>query len=120
MKKSIWKKLKSAVGETIGETLVALLISSLALMMLAGAVSAATRMITRSQTTMDAYYRANNALDARTGAPGGSLSIALTDGATSVSLAPGQASTVSYYRNDQLGNIPVIAYAAPESGGVAP
>ena len=48
MKKSIWKKLKSAAGETIGETLVALLISSLALMMLAGAVSAATRMITRS------------------------------------------------------------------------
>ena len=104
MKKSIWKKLKSAVGETIGETLVALLISSLALMMLAGAVSAATRMITRSQTTMDAYYRANNALDARTGAPGGSLSIALT-GAGGTLMLSGSAAYVFWYSSLRRGKI---------------
>ena len=51
------KKLRSTAGESIGETLVALLISALALVMLAGAVSSASNIITRSNDAMNDYYR---------------------------------------------------------------
>ena len=45
---SALRKLHSKAGETIAETLVALLISALALVMLAGALSAAAKVITTS------------------------------------------------------------------------
>lgn len=50
------KKLHSRAGESIGETLVAVLISALALLILAGAVSAAARILTRSDTTVKGIY----------------------------------------------------------------
>ncbi len=50
------KKLHSRAGESIGETLVAVLISALALLILAGAISAATRVITRSDTAVNEFY----------------------------------------------------------------
>ena len=46
MKTNIMKKLRSRAGETITETLVSVLIGALALVMLAGAVSAASSVIT--------------------------------------------------------------------------
>ena len=46
-------KLSSHAGESIAETLFALLISSLALIMLAGAVSSAMRVVTGSKEKMD-------------------------------------------------------------------
>ena len=49
-------RLRNQIGETIGETLVALLISSLALMMLAGAISTAANIITRNKDSMNTYY----------------------------------------------------------------
>ncbi len=55
MKKKIAAKLRGRLGESIAETLIALLISALALMMLAGAVSAAANVITRSRTAMNTY-----------------------------------------------------------------
>jgi len=63
MRKRIRSKIKSCAGESIGETLIALLISALALMMLAGAVSSAAKIVTRNKTAMEEYY---------TGADGGS------------------------------------------------
>ena len=54
--KKILLKIRSQSGESIGETLVALLISSLALVMLAGAVSSASNIITRSNQVMSDYY----------------------------------------------------------------
>ena len=49
-------KLHSRAGESIGETLVALLISALALLMLAGAVSSAAKLVTRNDASMRQYY----------------------------------------------------------------
>lgn len=54
--KKMLKKLRSTAGESIGETLIALLISALALVMLAGAVSSASNIITRSNDAMNDYY----------------------------------------------------------------
>ena len=53
------KKLSSTKGESITETLVALLISSLALVMLAGAISAASNMVTKTKQKLTDYYAAN-------------------------------------------------------------
>lgn len=55
-------KLKSRSGETLGETLMALLISALALTMLAGAISAAANIVTTSKTQMTKYYAADSKL----------------------------------------------------------
>lgn len=55
MKKRIAAKLRGRAGESIAETLVAVLISALALVMLAGAISAAANVITRSRTAVNEY-----------------------------------------------------------------
>ena len=54
--KSMLSKLRSRAGESIGETLVALLISALALVMLAGAVSSAAGIVKQSNEAMGRYY----------------------------------------------------------------
>lgn len=98
-------KLKSQVGETIGETLVALLISALALTMLAGAISTAANLITKSETVMETYYTGINAL----GNPSeDGLSIALSDGAKLI----GGSDTigVQFSKNEAFSNKPIIAY----------
>ncbi|MBQ6401262.1 MAG: hypothetical protein IJI20_03135 [Firmicutes bacterium] len=58
--KKLLSKVRNKAGETIGETLVALLISSFALVMLAGAISASSGMITKSTDAMQAYYEESN------------------------------------------------------------
>ncbi|MBQ3268827.1 MAG: hypothetical protein IJH09_02805 [Clostridia bacterium] len=98
-------KLKSQIGETIGETLVALLISALALTMLAGAISTAAKLITKSEAVMETYYAGINAL----GNPGtDGLSIALSDGAKLV----GDKTTIEaqFSKNEAFSSKPIIAY----------
>jgi len=56
MLKRTMKKLRSCAGESIGETLIALLISALALLMLAGAVSSASKIVTRNKAAMEKYF----------------------------------------------------------------
>lgn len=55
-------KLKDRSGESISETLVALLISAFALVMLAGAITAASRIVQNSRQKLGAYYTANENL----------------------------------------------------------
>lgn len=54
--KQIAKKLRSRAGETIAETLVALLVGTLALMILAGMITATANIIRTSEEKMDDYY----------------------------------------------------------------
>ena len=100
-------KLSSHAGESIAETLFALLISSLALIMLAGAVSSAMRVVTGSKEKMDVYYHANNALADRdrSDAPE-TLTVDI------IGLLPsGEEISVNYWENDTLSGVPVIAYS---------
>ena len=62
MKNLIVKKLKSNSGESIAETLVAVLIAAFALLLLAGTVNSASNLITKSQNSLKGYYKANNQL----------------------------------------------------------
>lgn len=52
-------KLPSQNGETIAETLAALLIAALALVMLAGAITTSSSLVSRSREKIGDYYSAN-------------------------------------------------------------
>ena len=109
MKEKLKRKLHSQAGESIGETLAALLISSLALVMLAGAMSAASGMIVRSRSALGEYYSKNEAVaimaaDSGTAATDG---IIITDDSGTISQ---QKIDVRYYLNNSFGKNPVVSY----------
>lgn len=122
-------KLRGQSGETIAETLIALLISALALTMLAGAIGAAARVVTRSENKMQAYYQANNALatpglsDDDTDddtivnvSPGtGTMAVAKSDG-TALALADEASLDIQYTSNNEFSAKPVVAYAKSTEG----
>ena len=111
------KKLSSQAGESIGETLVALLISALALVMLAGAVSSGMRIVTNSKEKMNVYYQVNNAVaERKQTAPTidgmktigfkGTLSVSITNLLPIGKTLP----QIDYWKNEELSGIQVIAY----------
>ncbi len=107
-------KLKSTSGESIAETLVAVLISAFALLMLAGTINTASRLITGSQTKLEEYYSKNNELaDVSASRMGTSVSIS---GRTTDSINISEAfSAVPYKKIDKsdssiVGSKKLIAY----------
>ena len=125
MKQRVFNKLSKQSGETIAETLVALLIASLALVMLAGAVSSAMNTVTRSKNTMDDYYTVNNALVVRsTAAPTkGGMTVNTTNGPYTGELTVSVTDLkhentgikVTYWKNEQISGTQVITYTKPKS-----
>ena len=104
---SIRKKLNSQAGESIAETLVSLLIAALALVMLAGAMSASTNIVIRSRDKLDGYYDANEQpsgiVKKASGGKTGEMTISGSGVAT-------QSIGVYYFTNDKLGKLPVVSY----------
>ncbi len=100
MKKKLVAKLRSRAGESLTETLVALLIAALGLVILAGAISSTNSMVQRSKTVMTSYYTANNALEAQSGSK--------TD--LSVSITSFGDYPVEAYSNDVISGKTVAAY----------
>jgi len=111
MMKRASRKLKSRAGESIGETLVALLISALALVMLAGAISATGRMITTSDKQMGKYYDGDKGIVARTSSDGTLSSLTIKGDKTAIQEIH---NNVKYYKNDAFTNKPVVAYKLPD------
>ena len=111
MKKLVWKKLKGQSGETLTETLVALLIAALALTMLASMISSTTRIVTQSKATMKTYYEKNNQV-AEQGIAGAPATIIL-DPDPKGGTEDSKEYSASVYRNETLGNTPVISYRVP-------
>ena len=105
--KTIGKKLRSQVGESIAETLVAVLVIAVALTMLASMISATAGMVKKSEAKMDEYYAANSALENL--ASGNPLTISIK-GDTVVELVP-----VVSAKNEVLSK-PVIAYRMKADG----
>lgn len=116
---AVKNKLKSQTGESITETLVALLISALALTMLAGAVGATERIIQSSEKKMEKYYKANNTAIEQTAqkkGTDGTISLTLTDGSgnSKATVLPGGTEagiTVKYNSNNEFHNNTVVMYA---------
>jgi hypothetical protein len=102
---SITGKLRSKAGETISETLIALLISALALVMLAGAVSAARHMIDNSRLKFGQYYAANETITKMDGnADAGTKKMTVAEGNKEITSID-----VVTYTNDVMKQ-PVITY----------
>lgn len=114
MKHRIARRLKSRAGESIAETLIGLLIASLALVMLAGAIATATRLVLTSKDKMDRYYEADGNMATRTGGTEGpSIEITQTGGSVT------QTVPVEIYTNNVFAN-PVYAYTVTTGEGGEP
>ena len=109
--KKIHAKLCNQSGESIGETLVALLISALALVMLAGAIGSAAKVITRSNEKMTKYYQTDNKIAERATAKSGPINITMTEKTDSTLTQTTVTGTYKYYMNDEFGNTLVVGYA---------
>lgn len=97
------EKLKNKSGESISEVLVALLISALAIVLLASMIAASTNMVMKSKAKFKEYADAENAIVERNGSDvSGTVQIvdsndnpiSLTDGA-------GTGIQVAYFTNDE-------------------
>ncbi len=99
------RKLHSQSGETIGETLIALLISSLALVMLASMITSTVNLVTESGTKMNTYYEVNTELE--NGGSGSEMNISITpEAGTGADIEE----TVLYLENNTF-KVSVIAYS---------
>lgn len=103
--KKIAKKLRSQAGESIAETLVAVLVIAVALTMLAAMITATANMVKKSEKKMDEYYTANTALETLNGSDG-ELTITITDSDGAAIQDP----VVAKYNKNGVLSQPVIAY----------
>lgn len=112
------RRLKQNTGETIAELLIAVVISTLGLMLLAGMINAASSMLGSGQRTEERYIRGENALAGRTASAfAGSGSVTFAYGGSAVSITSGTSSVpVSYYSNGAMEGNPVIAYGRGGAG----
>ncbi len=104
-------KLNSRAGESIAETLVAILIAALALLLLAGTISASSNLITMSSSKLDTYYKANNDIENRISSDSSeSASTSTAVVCISAGTTDWVQCEVATYLNEELGDSPVIAY----------
>lgn len=113
MRKYVIIKLKSTSGESIAETLVAVLIAAFALLMLAGTINSASNLITKSKTKLNAYYEKNNALSAEDTSVQDETNIELEFASNGAGAPSWITSRVNTYKNDEFSGNPVIAYGLP-------
>lgn len=111
---SACRKLRSNAGESIAETLIALLISALALVMLAGAISATANMITKSDKQMGKYYTGDDNLVQQTTPGGEALTVTITGDKGTIKTKEEHTNKVRWYKNDAFANKPVVAYKLPQ------
>ena len=112
-------KLKSTRGESITETLAAVLISLIALCILASMVNSSAKLVAESETKMAAYYEESNRLSQRSAsASDGEGRILVSEvgslGSTSrIRLTADEALSgisVYYFVNDEIPASPVVSY----------
>lgn len=96
------EKLKSRAGETLSEVLIALLIAALALTILANMISASSKMVLDSRSSLEKYYQAQG--ETTTGG-----TAAVTWGDNSLTFP------VSVHAN-KLGNKDVLSYVCLNGG----
>ena len=127
--KSLLTKIRKSSGETLSESLVAIVIAALSMAMLSAMISAASHMIAKSTDDMDVYYSENNKLEMSKEAASaeggeeaepeadskyaaGEISIVSAAGGTDtyVISAKGDPVSVKYYKNQTAKRKPVICY----------
>ncbi len=114
IKDRLRKKLKSKTGESISETLVALLIAALALVMLAAAMSSVSSVIFTSRDKLEEYYKESDKLANMSDAVTVSGGITMKDESGSITFEPYD---IEYYKNDEFDKTPVVTYKyIPDNG----
>ena len=105
------KKIISQKGESIGETLIALLISALALVMLAGAISASLRVVGKGRAKIGSYYDKNEESSGVTKKESGGTivdeGIKITDPSNTINE---QSFKVTYFINEEFSKNKVLSY----------
>ena len=109
MNKKIISKIRSSSGESIAETMVAVLIAAFALLMLAAMIRTSSRLITQSGQKMSEYYAENNEVAEQTGSEAsiGELTVTIQASGSSDT----DEGTVNGYKNDLLSK-DVISYGS--------
>lgn len=103
VKMKMKKKLHSEKGDSIAEVLVALLISALALVMLASMITSSARMITNSKTILNDYYSESAQMNSST-ASDGTFDISVKIDSETKSY------TVNYYKSKSTGFQKVVSF----------
>lgn len=126
MKRILIRKCRNQSGETIAETLIALLVSALALTMLAGSITTATKVAESSDKTLKQYYAVTNTVAEGTGSSGvadgklktgnGYVSIYETDPAKDLLSGDGRTG-IAFRVNSGLNTKPIVAYTNPAGTG---
>ena len=118
-KSSVICKNRSVAGESIGEVLVATLISSLGLLMLAMMISTASRMVTNSQSVMDNYIEDEMAIviadSEKCRTENGTLKFT-NSGIERTLVRSGEDLSVTYYQTRKVGGKAVTTYKKRISG----
>lgn len=104
--KQVKRKLCSPAGETISEVLIALLISTLALMILAGMISATAGVVKTSSEKMETYYSENAKLEEIGTDKTAKLTITVSGGSATTTITD---IDIAWYSNDTLNTV-VTAY----------
>ena len=107
-------KLKSRTGESIGESLAALLIASVALVMLAGMLTTTFRLTANSKNIVGDYYADNRILAVQTEADGsaGTVYLRVTED------TPGLSDEIEYpvlFFDNKNSKTPLYAYHSTEN-----
>lgn len=108
---TIYARLRSTRGESLTEVLAAIVVSGLAILMLATVIAAAANTNRQSSEQMDKYYKASNELVANV-ASGLSGTVTLNDiDGNTVRLEEAESSVpVEYTVNEEVGQVPIVSY----------
>ena len=114
LKNIISAKLAGTRGESITEVLVAIVISGLAILMLATVIATAVNVNQASRRAMNEYYAANN--NVVVGGVSTTGSVSLTSGSDPISLADSDSVAVTCHIGTQADGTLVVSYVEQESG----
>ncbi len=96
--KRLKRKLHSSAGESLAETLAALLVAVIALAILAGMIMSSNKLIRESRTHFDAYYEGDAGLNSMEAAGGTAATVEIMDGEAALRLTDEQtADTIDVY-----------------------
>ena len=119
MKRKMLEKLRSNRGDSIAEVLVALLISAVALVMLASMIASSSRLILRSRESMEKYDAANNVLasmpdtvpsDVKTVTQSSNVQLNVKNAGSPVRLKTASGDLVTVYQHEGYTGESVVAY----------
>ncbi len=114
--KKLNRRLSGRGGESIAEVLIALLISSLGIVMLAAMITASARLLTKSRDSIERYVDAENRLaEQGSSSLSGTVTLQAQNG-SSLRLKDGLGADIDvlYYLNDESGGDAVVSYRADE------